>query len=199
MEGAMREYKPLGSRLIAYGTDLARPGDRAAPKVQPDSPALMVMTDLSRIEPATIDLHASMDSANQTMIRLGLRLLFVHGPDGHLAGLITATDILGEKPMRLVQERGIKHDEVQVADLMTPVNQLEALDYDDVAHATVGHIVATLKAARRQHTLVVERGQGGGVTIRGIFSVSQISRQLGATVQTTEAATTFSELVANLV
>jgi CBS domain-containing protein len=195
----MRDYKPLTSRLIAAGADLVRPADRATPRVQDDSPALMVMTDLSRIEPATIDLHASMDSANQTMIRLGLRLLFVHGPDGHLAGLITATDILGEKPMRLVQERGVRHNEIQVADLMTPVDQLEALDYDEITHVTVGHIVATLQAARRQHTLVVERGRGGATMIRGIFSVSQISRQLGAPIQTTVAATTFSELVTQLI
>jgi CBS domain-containing protein len=195
----MRDYKPLTSRLIAAGADLVRPSDRAAPRVEPDSPALMVMTDLSRIKPATIDLHMSMDVANQTMIRLGLRLLFVHGTDGHLAGLMTATDILGEKPMRVVQERGVKHSEIQVADLMTPVDQLEALDYEDVAHATVGHIVATLQVARRQHTLVVEHGRGGAIMIRGIFSVSQISRQLGAPIQTTVAATTFSELVTQLV
>jgi len=195
----MRDYKPLTSRLIAAGTDLVRPADRATLRVQPDSPALMVMTDLSRIEPASIDLHMSMDAANQTMIRLGLRLLFVHGTDGHLAGLMTATDILGEKPMRVVQERGVKHSEIQVADLMTPVDQLEALDYEEVAHATVGHIVATLQAARRQHTLVVEHGRGGVTMIRGIFSVSQISRQLGAPIQTTVAATTFSELVTQLV
>jgi len=195
----MRDYKPLASRLIAAGADLVRPADRATPRVKYDSPALMVMTDLSRIEPATIDLHASMDSANQTMIRLGLRLLFVQGAEGHLAGLITATDILGEKPMRLVQERGVKHSEIQVVDLMTPVALLEALDYEEVVHAEVGHIVANLQAAGRQHTLVVEQTRTGAPMVRGIFSVSQISRQLGAPIQTTVAATTFSELVNQLV
>lgn len=195
----MREYKSLNSRRLSLGADLVRPSDKAGPRVGLDSPALMVMTDLARVEPATINLHASMDSANQTMIRLGLRLLFVQGSDGHLAGLITATDILGEKPMRLVQERGVKHNEIQVEDLMTAAGNLEALDYAEVSHATVGHIVATLKAAGRQHTLVVEPGANGATMIRGIFSVSQISRQLGDAIQTTGAATTFSELVNQLV
>ncbi len=195
----MRDYKPLNSRLINPGADLVRPADKTTPRVAHDSPALSVMTDLSRIEPATINVHASMDVANQTMIRLGLRLLFVIGAEGHLAGLITATDILGEKPMRLVQARGVKHNEIQVEDLMTPVEQLDALDYDEVAHATVGHIVATLSAARRQHTLVMKKGGAGETLICGIFSVSQISRQLGAAVQPTAAATTFSELVTQLV
>jgi hypothetical protein len=82
---------------------------------------------------------------------------------------------------------------------MTPLEQLEAVDFDEVAHASVGHVAATLAAARRQHTLVVERGPQSEVRIRGIFSVSQISRQLGAAIQTTAAATTFSELVKQLV
>jgi CBS-domain-containing membrane protein len=192
----MREYRPLSSHLIPHGADLVRPAERAVARVELNSPALAVMTDLSQIEAATIGLHQSMDAANQTMIRLGLRLLFVRDPHGHLAGLITATDILGEKPMRLVQERGIRHNEIQVEDLMTAVGHLEALDYDDVAHAEVGHIVATLTKAGRQHTLVME---AGGKLVRGIFSVSQISKQLGAAIQTTQAATTFSELVHQLV
>jgi hypothetical protein len=124
--------------------------------------------------------------------------LFVRGADGHLAGLITATDIVGEKPMRLVQERGIRHDEIAVDDLMTPMAQLEALAFDDVRHAQVGHVVASLRKAGRQHTLVVERGAGGRQTVRGIFSTSQIARQLGMPINTTYAAPTFSELVTQL-
>ncbi|HEY4374973.1 MAG TPA: CBS domain-containing protein [Burkholderiales bacterium] len=194
----MRAYKSLPSRKLSHGVDLVRPADKFGPRVTLESPAPMVMTDFARIEPAGIRLHATMDMANQTMIRLGVRLLFVLDAHDHLAGLITATDILGEKPMRLVQERGLRHSEVQVEDLMTPVEALEALEYDEVSHATVGHVVATLKAAGRQHTLVVQHDADGGVLIRGIFSVSQISRQLGAAIQTSAAASTFSELVNQL-
>lgn len=194
----MRAYKSLPSRLLKHGVDLVRPADKFGPRVTLESPAAMVMTDFARVEPASIKLHASMDSANQTMIRLGLRLLFVLDAHDHLAGLITATDILGEKPMRLVQERGVKHNEILVEDLMTPVDALEALEFEEIAHAEVGHIVATLKAAGRQHTLVVQHDADGGVLIRGIFSVSQISRQLGSAITTSAAAATFSELVNQL-
>ena len=49
--------------------------------------------------------------------------------------------------------------------------------------AEVGHIVATLKAAGRQHALVAESGPDGTAqTVRGIFSLSQIARQLGVTI-----------------
>ncbi len=194
----MYEHHPLARHPIAAGVDLARPADRVVLRVTLDAPALSVMTDLTLIDAAGIELHAPMDGANQTMIRLGVRLLFVHGPDGHLAGLITATDILGEKPMRLVQERGVKHDEISVDDLMTPVAQLEAIAYADLAHAQVGHIVATLRQTGRQHTLVVETGVGARQRVRGIFSVSQISRQLGIAISSPDSARTFSELVTQL-
>jgi signal-transduction protein with cAMP-binding, CBS, and nucleotidyltransferase domain len=194
----MDAYTPLHSKVIVGGADLARPDDTTAVRVTPISPALAVMTDLTRVDAACIGLHESMDEANQTMIKLGVRLLFVRGADGHLAGLITATDIVGEKPMRLVQERGIRHDEIAVDDLMTPMAQLEALAFDDVRHAQVGHVVASLRKAGRQHTLVVERGAGGRQVVRGIFSTSQIARQLGMPINTTYAAPTFSELVTQL-
>ena len=194
----MDQYSPLISRVIRGGADLARPDDRGEFRVTQGSPALSVMTDLSLVDAACIALHASMDVANQTMIQLGVRLLFVKGADGHLAGLITATDILGEKPMRVVQERGLKHDEISVDDLMTPVSQLDALSFEEVSHAQVGHVLASLRKAGRLHTLVVERGAGGRQLVRGIFSTSQIARQLGRPINTAYAAPTFSELVSQL-
>ena len=194
----MDQYAPIASRPVGAGADLARPEDRALQRVTPSSPAMAVMTDLTRVDAACIDLHAAMDAANQTMIRLGVRLLFVTGVDGHLAGIITATDILGEKPMRVVQERGVRHEEITVDDLMTPMGRLDTLSFDDVSHAQVGHVVASLRKAGRQHTLVVERGAGGRQTVRGIFSTSQIARQLGVHIDGTGAAPTFSDLVAQL-
>ena len=117
---------------------------------------------------------------------------------GQLAGIITATDIKGEKPMRLVQERGLRHGEITVDDLMTPMAQLEALSYEDVSHAQVGHVVAALRHAGRQHTLVVEHSAGGRQLVRGIFSTSQIARQLGMPINNVHGAPTFSELVTQL-
>ena len=194
----MDEYAPIASRIIGGAADLARPDDRAASRVTPGSPALAVMTDLTLVDAACVDLHVPMDEAHRIMMHLGVRLLFVNGADGHLAGLLTATDILGEKPMRVVQERGIRHDEISVDDLMTPLAQLEALSLEDVSHAQVGHVVASLRKAGRQHTLVVEQSRQGRKLVRGIFSTSQIARQLGMPIHTTHANPTFAELVSQL-
>lgn len=71
---------------------------------------------------------------------------------------------------------------------------IEVMDMDDVRSARVGNIVATLKACRRQHAMAVERDPGGKDTLRGLFSTTQIARQLGTAVQTPETAQTFAEI-----
>ena len=130
------------------------------------------------------------------MIRRAVRLLFVCDSDGSVAGVITATDLLGEKPVRFMQDRGISHAEILVEDIMTPASMLEALPIQDVAQMRVGHIVATLKAVGRKHLMVCE---DNGRRIRGLFSSSQLARQLGMELQTFEVARSFADIEAALV
>ena len=66
----------------------------------------------------------------------------------------------------------------------------------EVAQMRVGHIVATLKAVHRQHLMVAE---DGGRRIRGLFSASQVARQLGMELQTFEVAQSFADIEAALV
>lgn len=194
----MSEYKALPVRLIGADATVVHPAERVARKVSVGSPALEAMTDLAQVAPLTIEPAATMDAANQTMIRAGVRLLFVKDGRGQLAGLITSTDILGEKPMRLVQERGVKHGDILVEDLMTPMALLEAMSMNEVAHAQIGHVVATMRRVGRQHVLVSETGRAGTAAVRGIFSSSQIARQLGTVIDGSDAAASFSELVTRL-
>ena len=62
--------------------------------------------------------------------------------------------------------------------------------------AKVGDILATLKASGRQHAMVVEENADGSQTVRGLFSVTQIARQLGVKVKTAEVAKVFAEIEA---
>ena len=84
------------------------------------SPAIEAMTDFLRVNLVTIGASESLVDANARMISRGVRMLIVSAPDDGVLGLITARDIMGEKPMQLAQSRGCKRDELRVADLMTP-------------------------------------------------------------------------------
>ena len=189
-----REYHPLTAHRLQAGARYHEPGEDWE-GARNDSPALEVMTDLRRIPAATIDPEAPVDAANRFMIRRAVRLLLVSDNERQVLGLIAASDILGEKPVQFARERGIKRQEIRVRDIMTPCEQLEVLHYEDVIHAEVGHIVATLQRAGRQHALVADMaGDGKTQAVRGIFSTSQIARQLGVAINTTEVAQTFAEI-----
>ena len=113
-------------------------------------------------------------------------------------GLITLTDIVGEKPIQVTQSRGISNAELLVRDIMTPQARLEGFGFDEVSRARVGHVVESLKRAGRQHALVLEVDAQRRQLVRGVFSTTQIARQLGVQIQTSELAHTFAEIEAML-
>jgi CBS-domain-containing membrane protein len=189
----MRDYQPLASISLARSgaCALAHP---APNQVTLDSPAIEVMTDLAKVAAATIEPSAGIAAANEYMIARAVRSLFVTAPDGHVLGLVTTTDILGERPVRVSHARGIRRNELLVSDVMTPIDSIVAMRMENVRAAKVGHIVASLKQAGRHHELVAEVRPGNHTQIRGIFSASQIARQLGVPLQITELASTFAEI-----
>jgi CBS domain-containing protein len=189
----MREYSALTLSPISAGSRLTEP-ERPG-RVTLDDPAFSVMTDLRVVPAATTTTSEAIGKAHAQMIQRGVRLLFVLGDGGRLDGVITATDLLGEKPMRFMQARGVAHGEITVGDIMTSASMLEALPLQDVAQMRVGHIVATHRAVRRQHIMVSE---DGGRRVRGLFSAAQVARQLGVELQTMEIAQTFADVEAAL-
>ena len=190
----MREYSPLPLSRLALAARL--PETELLERVTLDDPAFSVLTDLTQVTPATIGPERSIDHANAMMLERRVRLLFVVGGDRFVSGVITATDLLGEKPMRFMQARGVSHAEILVEDIMTPASMLEAMSILEVAQMRVGHVVATLKAVGRKHLMVSEEN---GRRVRGLFSASQVARQLGIEVQTFEVASSFAEVEAALV
>ncbi len=166
------------------------------PAVTAEAAALLVMTDLTRVPLATILADATLDEANHSMLARGVRLLLVVGGANNIVGLVTTVDVLGEKPVLVAQKRQLKRSELRVAEVMVPVDKIEALAIEDVKKASVGDIVATLKADGRAHAIVVGQGRDGAQHLVGIFSSSQIARQLGVQIHTHEVARTFAEIEA---
>jgi CBS-domain-containing membrane protein len=192
-----RDYAALPIRELGAGAGFRRPVQSQAARVTLESPALEVMTDLARVSPATIRPQAPLSGCNQFMITRGVRLLLVADDREKVLGVVSASDLLGERPMLVATQRGLRRDELTVADVMTPAAEAEVLSLADVQGARVGHVLETLRRAGRQHALVVEEGPGEQRTVRGVFSLSQIARQLGVSLQTGgEVARTFSEIEA---
>jgi CBS domain-containing protein len=193
-----RDYSALKPLSLEAGSGYAQPTQAVLERVRIDSPALEVMTDLTRVTAVIILPGDTVDEAHRRMIQRGVRLLLVVDQDRRVHGIVTANDVLGEKPVRMAVQRGVPRSEIQVRDIMTEREKLEVLDLRDVQSATVGHIVATLKAAGRQHTLVVDQDAKGRQRVRGVFSATQIARQLGIVITTEAVARTFADIEASL-
>ena len=190
-------YRALPLVLAPAGTHLVRSGHELPAHATSMNPALDAMTDLRHVTPATIEPEASLHKAEERMKHTQVRLLFVMDPDRELLGLVTLNDIHGERPLRVQRDLSITHAEIRVSDIMTPIDHLETLSMHEVEDARIGDIIQTLKRSGRQHALVVERTREGPV-IRGIFSATRISRQLGMPLDTSGIASTFAELEAAL-
>jgi hypothetical protein len=160
-----------------------------------DSPAREVMTDLTRVRAATTTPGTSLDLAELQMIHQGVRMLFVASELPAIQGLVTSTDLRGDKAMRLVHERGARRDELSVADVMTPLAELDAIDFEALLHASVGNLVTTLRRLGRRHLLVVQAPTATTPRrVRGVVSSTQIERQLGQRVEVDEIASSFAEI-----
>jgi hypothetical protein len=154
-----------------------------------DSPALEVMTDLTKFRAATAHPTMSLREAEQTMIYQGVRMLFVVTDMPSIEGLVTTTDLGGDKPTRVAQERRVHYADLCVADVMTPLSMLDAIDHDRMQSATVRQLIATLRGFGRNHLLVRDCVPGGGAIAR-----SQIERLLGTAIDITPIASSFAEI-----
>lgn len=192
----MDPRSPLPTQRLPAGTVIAQARDWQTSPVTLDSPALEVMTDLTTVKAATVSPSMTLRQAEQTMIYLGVRTLFVVSEMPAIEGLVTSTDLHGNQQMRLVQQRNLRYEELCVADVMAALSELDAIDYEDMKAATVGNVVATLRRHGRNHLLVSEVAAGEQRhRLRGVISRTQIERQLGLPVPVTEVANTFADVV----
>jgi CBS domain-containing protein len=194
----MRQYSALPNRPMRPHTSFHTPCQALPPKVTLEDPALAVMTDFQKVTAFTIDPDVSVDSAARVMRRRNVHLLLVVDVENHVLGIITSNDFIGEKTLQCISARGISRADALVRDIMTPEHRLEVIGMDDVLHAHVGHVVATLKATGRRHAAVVDADASGRQILRGLFAASQLARQLGEPVETMEIAQNFAEISAAL-
>jgi CBS-domain-containing membrane protein len=144
-----------------------------------DDSALSVMIDFTLTPPHSITPDATMDHAINEMEINGVNLLLVINAEGHFQGIISSEDLWGEKPIQLMQARRVHRNQVLVKMIMVPYTQITALEFSLVEAACVGHIVKTLATHKKHYALAISKNDDGDVQmIRGIFTATQISKQL---------------------
>lgn len=143
-----------------------------------NDPATDVMLDFKHTKALTIGPDSPIFDARQEMTLCGVHVLLATDAMDQVVGIISLEDILGAKPVKIIQERHIKRSEVQVKMVMTPRQQLKAIPMTELRGMQVGHVIQTLQDTSERNLLVVETSDTNTQAIRGIFSLSQISKQL---------------------
>lgn len=189
----MHTLKPLE---LPRDARILQPPRVRADKVTSESPALAVMTDLRKVRVITINPETPLNAALMVMINAKVRLLIAIDRAGVIVGLVSAQDVMGEKPLRVANDNRIHRDAVTVQQIMTRSSDVRPLNIGDVEHASVSDIVMHLIESHKQHAPVVERGgESGAFHACGIFSATQIGRQLGEDINVSDGlAQSFSEL-----
>jgi len=147
------------------------------------SPALGAMTDFSVESPVCVTPRRHIDDALQDMIHAGIRSLLIVDASAVL-GLITAADILGTRPIQFLQSplcegQPCRHQDVHVADIMTPWDELRLVDIRLIAAITAGDLADQFRSLDTTHILAIERAADGSSSVRGLFSKTRLLRQLG--------------------
>jgi len=141
--------------------------------------AMTVMVDFKYHTPPTISAHKSLEDARIEMQIYHLPILLVSDNDKNVVGIITSEDILGEKPVKISQERRIPRSEIEVEMVMLSFKNIIAVNIEDITHLKVGHVIQTLRETKQHDLLVVKIDPHTGTQkLRGLFSASIMSRQL---------------------
>ena len=175
---------PLGSLSLL---PMRRFGDPVLPRrsildgqrLEPGDPAIYAITDFKRDYPMTVEPERQIDDALTDMIRLGVRALVV-AKEQRLVGLVTSYDIQGERPMQFLQSSNYsRHQDIRIMHIMTPWDELLALDWESVESARAGELWALFQRTNLTHMLIVEVDRKTSHSVvRALASRARLVRQL---------------------
>jgi CBS domain-containing protein len=139
------------------------------------------MTDFRERASVTIAETATIDAALEHMKHNGVRCAFAIDEARRVViGLITAYDIMSEKPMRHMQSMASPRREVQVRDIMHGVGDWRVLDIKDVEQVTVASVARLFEETGLTHVPVMETGELGEQRLRGLLSGAKVRRLLAS-------------------
>ncbi len=168
----MRDYRLLKTHLLENVDALTYPEN--VEKLTLESPATSVFTDFSTHRPLVIESNTTIDQAQTFMEQTHVKLQLVVDPLSKFVGTLTLADLVGERVGRIVGA-GVRREDIAIKDVMTPRQQLLAIDFRELETARIGDVVATLRQEHNRHFLVLDHDTH---LIRGIFSSSDLARRL---------------------
>lgn len=176
-EFRMAIFESIPTMMLSRNNELILPTENLPELVHLDDSAKSIFIDFSHISPAIIPPQTPIDVAIHEMKVRHHQMLLV-GEKGQVVGLISFEDVVSERPIRLMHEKGLSRAEITVDLLMKKSDQIVVIEIGNLKNAQVGHIINTIKEHSACYILVVRKLKGNKHLIKGLFSASQIGKQL---------------------
>jgi CBS domain-containing protein len=161
-------------------------------------PALTVMTDFRERASVTVSDTATIDEALEHMRHNGVRCAFAIDDQSRIVvGLITAYDIVGEKPMQYMRSAATRRREVLVRDIMQNICGWRIADIKQIERATVAAVSKMFAEERLTHVPVMETSEAGDQRLRGLLSAAKVKRLLSRPEQVRHDPTDVAEALRN--
>ena len=119
-----------------------------------ESPALELLTDFAHSIPPMLESGTSLADAEQLMRREHANLKIIIGQGESFRGILTLLDIHSSRTLKIANAMKVERNDLTVADVMIPRNELHAIDQDTLASATVGQVAQLLQELGERFLLV---------------------------------------------
>ncbi|WP_144213743.1 CBS domain-containing protein [Shewanella donghaensis] len=152
-------------------------------KAQPtqlDSPALDIFTDFDIARPIVVDVSTSALGTAKIMEKTHAYMRLVVDKDDKFVGVITMQELSQHHLLVKAKKMENTIDELLVTDMMVKREDIQALDYQQIATAKVSDVVRILKENNLHHMLVIDHKQHH---IRGLIAASDLARKLSIPIE----------------
>ncbi len=159
---------------------------RAARKyhfVRLTDPARCVVTDFAEEQAFTIADDRRIDDASIAMFRWGVHTLLTLREDGIISGLLSSENMERERIQRFLERHpDYLPEDIRVRDLLTPCDELPAVDWEKIQSASISDLLRMVAASDCSYLLVLQTIGGDTPVLRGLVSRVRLLRQLGPSV-----------------
>lgn len=177
-----KTYQPLSVTSLRSSVTYLHPLEPQE-VVHWDDPATQAMVDFKYVKAETIGPDEVIDNVLHVIKKCSFHVLLVVNKEQKILGLVSAEDLLGEKPLKVIEHRRLSRADVSAHMVMLPRQDILTIDIENLRHAKVAHVVQTLRAHKQHYALVVKMDESMGTqVVRGLFSSPLMSKQLGIDV-----------------
>ena len=160
-----------------------------------DDPAIDVMRDYQVESAYSISPNETIDHALLEINTQNILTLLVINENNEIEGIISIEDILGEKPITLLEKSRISRESITVNMVMTPIKEIVILSKDSVLVSKVGNITETLRINKAKYALVIEhKNKHTQHEAIGLYNLSQLQQLLHTNIRLQKENSSVAEL-----